>query len=202
MCICHRINRNSTFSTRLWLGLISRKLLGNAKQVVGVDISQGMVDEYNRRASLMGASTDQIQAVCYDLKGQDGELNDKRFDVIIVRSIFTVHYTLSELLLQCTAAYHHFPSVQETTQKLAFFLKPGGVLLVSDFVKSDNGNMLLEHAKDKVPHKGFEESEVRELFENANLVQFNFRRGIKLNLFNADIEGFIAKGTKIADEGK
>lgn len=66
------------------VGLISRQLAPEAKTLVGVDISQGMVDEYNHRVMNQGISTEEMRAVCVELKGEDGELDGARFDVIVV----------------------------------------------------------------------------------------------------------------------
>lgn len=65
-------------------GLMSRRLALDVKSILGVDISQGMVDQYNKRAD--GGET---KAVCVELKGESGELEDRKFNVIIVRSSCT-----------------------------------------------------------------------------------------------------------------
>lgn len=41
----------------------------------------------------------------------------------------------ADKIVQCAASYHHFPSIEETTRKLARTLRPGGVLMVADLVK-------------------------------------------------------------------
>lgn len=58
---------------------MSRRLASEAKSIVGVDISQGMVDMYNERAQ--GGD---LKAVRLELKGEAGELDDRKFDVITV----------------------------------------------------------------------------------------------------------------------
>lgn len=65
-------------------GLMSRKLAPNAKSVTGVDISQGMVDQYNKRVS------GDMKAVRLELKGEAGELEDHKFDVITVCLYFSL----------------------------------------------------------------------------------------------------------------
>ena len=47
---------------------------------MGVDISQGVVDLFNKRTEHLN-----MQAVCVELKGEPGELGDEKFDVIVVR---------------------------------------------------------------------------------------------------------------------
>ena len=52
--------------------------------IVGVDISQGMVDQFNRRVYNQGISSEEMHAVRAELKGESGELGDEKFDVIVV----------------------------------------------------------------------------------------------------------------------
>ena len=54
----------------------------HAKSILGVDVSQGMVDLYNETGKKEGFSS--MKAVCADLKGEDGELGGQKFNVIIV----------------------------------------------------------------------------------------------------------------------
>lgn len=65
-------------------GLISKQLGLYCKRIVGVDISQGMVDEYNKHVHNQGISPDEMVAICTDLKGDSGELDGQKFDVIVV----------------------------------------------------------------------------------------------------------------------
>ncbi|KAK0504309.1 S-adenosyl-L-methionine-dependent methyltransferase [Armillaria luteobubalina] len=100
-------------------GLLETTLIAHCKYIQGVDISQGMVGQYNKRAETLGA-TSKMSAIAYELKGLPEELEGRKFDVVL-----------------CTLAYHHFESTEEITRILAYFLKPGGVLLVTDGVSSD-----------------------------------------------------------------
>jgi hypothetical protein len=56
----------------------------HVKSIVGVDISQGAVDLYNEAVSNQGLSPDEMRAVCAELKGEAGELDDLKFDVVAV----------------------------------------------------------------------------------------------------------------------
>ncbi|KAF8320116.1 S-adenosyl-L-methionine-dependent methyltransferase [Clavulina sp. PMI_390] len=100
-------------------GLVSQALAPYCKTIVGVDISQGMVDWYNTRVANQGIEADEMRAVCRELKGEQApdELDGLKFDVII-----------------CSMAYHHFRSIEETTKVLAFHLKPGGKIIVVDMI--------------------------------------------------------------------
>ena len=65
-------------------GLISKELAPYAKSIVGVDISQGVVDRYNLSVSNQGIPPEEMRAVCAELKGGDEELDGLKFDVITV----------------------------------------------------------------------------------------------------------------------
>ncbi|KAF7441219.1 hypothetical protein PC9H_001568 [Pleurotus ostreatus] len=168
------------------IGMVSRQMAPYAKQIVGVDISQGLVDEFNLRVKNQGLTPDELKAVCVQLKGEEGELDNLKFDVIV-----------------CGMAYHHISDVAKTTQTLAFFLKPGGVLMVNDGLKMDViPPMLMEmqkkaNFKDVVPHThGFEESEIRKIFEDAGLVKFQLDIMSKAKHHTFPGKVFIAKGVK------
>lgn len=100
-------------------GLISQSLATYVKKIVGVDISDGMVDYYNTRVANQGIDPDEMKAVCVELKGSRApdELEGVKFDVVL-----------------CSMAYHHFRSIEETTSTLMFHLKPGGKLIIIDMI--------------------------------------------------------------------
>lgn len=43
-----------------------------------------MVDQYNKRANDQGVAPEEMKAVCTGLKGEEGELDGQKFDVIVV----------------------------------------------------------------------------------------------------------------------
>ncbi|PBK63804.1 hypothetical protein ARMSODRAFT_1057274 [Armillaria solidipes] len=101
-------------------------------------------------------------------------------------------------------AYHHFESTDEITHILAYFLKPGGALLVTDRVGSD-AVPKIEDIPEKygaiVPHKlGFSEEDMRKMFEGAGLESFslNVIPGVTMDgMFGlTDQKLFLAKGSK------
>ncbi|SJL10657.1 uncharacterized protein ARMOST_14048 [Armillaria ostoyae] len=141
------------------VGLLETTFITHCKSIQGVNISQGMVDQYNKRAETLGV-TSKMSAMAYELKGLPEELEGRKFDVIL-----------------CTMAYHHFESTDEITRILAYFLKPGGALLVTDRVSSD-AVPKIEDIPEKyraiVPHKsGFSEEDMRKVFEDAGLESFS-----------------------------
>ena len=67
------------------LGLLSEPLSEHVKSIVGVDISQGSVDLYNARAAQLARTPEEMKAICKELKGEPGELDGAKFDLIVVR---------------------------------------------------------------------------------------------------------------------
>ncbi|EJC98903.1 S-adenosyl-L-methionine-dependent methyltransferase [Fomitiporia mediterranea MF3/22] len=166
-------------------GLVSRELALHAKKIVGVDISQGMVDIYNTRVKNQGIPEEEMHAICADIKGEEGELDGQKFDVVV-----------------CSMAYHHFASITDVTRKLVFFLKPGGVLLVIDIIKGASQTLMGQHMNDAerkhlVPHAGgFDEAALRPVFEEAGLVDFSFRPRVRVVKGDKAVNAFIAKGVR------
>ncbi|TBU29336.1 S-adenosyl-L-methionine-dependent methyltransferase [Dichomitus squalens] len=164
-------------------GNVSRQLCQYVKAVVGVDISEASVDRYNAQAANQGLEPDEMRAVCAELKGEPGELDGLKFDIVV-----------------CCASYHHFPSIEETTRVLASFLKPGGSLLVADIKAEEDGRLLFSEGYHHiVPHKhGLSEEEMRNAFEGAGLAKFETRETFKAKMRSTgqDMQWFVARGVK------
>ena len=54
------------------------------KSILGIDISQGMVDQYNLKVANEGISTRKMGAIRIELQGGAEELGGQKFDVIVV----------------------------------------------------------------------------------------------------------------------
>lgn len=183
------------------LGLIEKDLIAHCKRIQGVDISQGMVDKYNERAESLGVA-DKMRAVALELKADEGMFEGEKFDVVLVRVAFmtTEHFILTKF--QCTMAYHHFESPLEITKLLKFFLKPGGVLIITDREGQAQGNdseAFPPHMRLAVPHmNGFVQADMRKMFEDAGLedVQYALIPGAIMEKKLFGIEGaiFMLKG--------
>ncbi|KIP07471.1 hypothetical protein PHLGIDRAFT_19154 [Phlebiopsis gigantea 11061_1 CR5-6] len=160
-------------------GAVSRELSAHVKSIVGVDISQGVVDHFNKRVADQGIPPEEMRAVCAELRGTGDELDGTKFDVIT-----------------CSVAYHHFPSIADTTRVLASFLKPGGSLLVVDFIKEEaSADFTPTEFAHIVPHRGgFAESEMREAFEGAGLGEFSFALATKGKRHGGEVNFFLARG--------
>ncbi|KAI6046689.1 S-adenosyl-L-methionine-dependent methyltransferase [Pisolithus marmoratus] len=163
-------------------GLISRELAPHAKSIVGVDISQNMVDMYNLSVHNQGISPDEMRAVCISaIKEDDEHLKGMTFDVIV-----------------CASAYHHFPSIDSVTKTLVSYLKQGGSLLVADLMKDQSSHEVFSpDVHHIVPHRGgFTAEEIRNAFEGAGLHNFSFTEATKARSRHATepVTLFIARG--------
>ncbi|KAK7035886.1 S-adenosyl-L-methionine-dependent methyltransferase [Favolaschia claudopus] len=88
-------------------GIVARSIVPHCKTYIGVDISQGMVDQFTKGAEAHGIPTEKMRAIRTELKGEDHELDGIKFDVVM-----------------CSLAYHHIGDILSVTRLLAFFLKP------------------------------------------------------------------------------
>ncbi|KAF9059696.1 S-adenosyl-L-methionine-dependent methyltransferase [Rhodocollybia butyracea] len=102
-------------------GLTTRSYAPYVKSVLGVDISQKMLDQFTKQAEEKGLA-DKMTCVCTELKGAKGELDGLKFDIIT-----------------CSMAYHHFDSIKDITSMLFNFLKPNGMLLNLDYIAHKHG---------------------------------------------------------------
>ena len=98
-------------------------------------------------------------------------------------------------------AYHHFASIVDMTRILVGFLKPGGALIIADLLKGGKG--FKPHAdvpagwEHAVAHKhGFDEAEIKAVFEGAGLGQFTFNPDIRIGEEGKEMTVFVAKGVK------
>ncbi|KAG2139026.1 S-adenosyl-L-methionine-dependent methyltransferase [Suillus clintonianus] len=169
-------------------GLISQELAAHAKCIVGVDISQRMVDQYNQSVVNQGIPFEEMRAVCCDLTAAPDQLDGMKFDVVV-----------------CASSYHHFPSIEEVTKALASYLKPGGLLLVADLMKPSSAESAQElfptNAHHIVAHSGgFEEADIKAVFEGAGLINFAFVTACKAKKHGHSVQLFLASGTKKVTE--
>ncbi|KAM5542807.1 hypothetical protein V8D89_003768 [Ganoderma adspersum] len=163
------------------MGHVSQSLCQYVKSVIGVDISQVSVDQFNAQAENQGLEPDEMRAVCAELKGEPGELDGLKFDVVM-----------------CCASYHHFPSIPETTRVLASFLKPGGSLLVADIKAEEDGRVIFPEVHHHlVPHtRGLSEETMCEAFGRAGLAEFEMRESFRAKMRSTGeyVRWFVARG--------
>jgi len=123
---------------------------------VGIDLSEGMVNEYNKSARNQGIPESEMFATVGNLMDMNTappasvsgpEFHD--FDIAVVG-----------------LGFHHFDDPALAAKRLAERLKKGGVLMIIDFLPHEHFNS--HHAAAKtVTHMGFSEEDVKKMFENA-----------------------------------
>ncbi|KAK7702244.1 hypothetical protein SLS64_009822 [Diaporthe eres] len=151
-------------------GSMSRAFAPYTTQCVGIDLSEKMVDMYNARARNQGLSEDEMVAFQGNLcvpEDQDPEaFRDGKFfgfDLAVVG-----------------LGFHHFDDPDLAAKRLAARLKPGGVLMIIDFLPhgphgseahgKEGTDMVIaadEKALKTVTHHGFSEERIREIFIGA-----------------------------------
>ncbi|EKM83151.1 hypothetical protein AGABI1DRAFT_104886 [Agaricus bisporus var. burnettii JB137-S8] len=154
-------------------GFVSKGLMPFVKSILGIDISPVVVEKYNASLKGEGAS-----AVCMELKGEKGELEDAQFDLIF-----------------CTAGYHHLESYEEMTRILTSFLKPGGDLIVADLLRKEDRSLFPATFEHVAPHAhGLSKDDIQRAFDGASLTMRSFNMLPPADYEFPDI--FIAIGEK------
>jgi SAM-dependent methyltransferase len=131
-------------------------------QCVGIDISEGMVNEYNASVQNQGIPTSEMYAMLGNLLDASNpnpttlsgpEFYD--FDIAVVG-----------------LGFHHFDDPALAAKRLAERLKKGGVFMIVDFMPHAHfhGHDGHDHpAKKTVTRMGFSDEEVKKLFEGAGV---------------------------------
>ncbi|GAW08786.1 S-adenosyl-L-methionine-dependent methyltransferase [Lentinula edodes] len=171
-------------------GLNSRVLAPYVKSIVGVDISQEMVDRYNKRVENQGIPHEEMRAICIPEQLLTHTNDSHENDLRLAKLLGDVEFDVAI----CCMSYHHFPSISSITRTLSSLLKPGGHLYIADVesipIKSpphgpSNNNkqsasdleaIFPDGACDAgvVTHKyGFSELEMKEVFVQAGLADID-----------------------------
>jgi SAM-dependent methyltransferase len=147
--------------------LILQALAPFLTKVIGIDLSDNMIDEFNRHAAAVGVS-DKVTGYKADLLGDSvaaefsgPEFTD--FDVVTV-----------------SMALHHFENPGQALERLASRVKKGGVCLIIDFVPHapyehghGSGHGHEGHdvgdASATVKTHGFSPEDMQKLFQGAGL---------------------------------
>ncbi|EFQ97338.1 hypothetical protein MGYG_00377 [Nannizzia gypsea CBS 118893] len=104
-------------------GSMTRALLSHVSEVIGIDISQNMVEEYNKNITALGLPADKMFAKKGNLLSEKpseefSEPEYFNFDLVIIGF-----------------ALHHFESPAFAMKRLVERLAPGGILVVLDFTE-------------------------------------------------------------------
>ncbi|KAI0487402.1 S-adenosyl-L-methionine-dependent methyltransferase [Xylaria cf. heliscus] len=165
-------------------GMMSRALAPYTTQCIGMDISEKMVSTYNTRAENQGLSPEEMHAILGDLTSETIS------DAISSPELFNFDIAV------VGGGFHHFGDPALAAKRLVERLKPGGVLLIWDFLPhgpmhhhdhhhhghgegeghshSHSHGHAEEGEKEKghdvfhsVMHHGFSEPQMREIFTSA-----------------------------------
>ena len=108
----------------MWLTTVAQTLFPYVTDVRGVDLSPGMVKEFNRRAEALNFSPDQFHALEGDLLADPATQS-----AIGGKEFFDFD------LLTCSMAFHHIENSELASERFVERLKPGtGVLCIIDLV--------------------------------------------------------------------
>jgi SAM-dependent methyltransferase len=142
-------------------GTMTAALENRATEYCGIDLSDGMVNAYNERFNSETSDSQKFQA--HAIVGN--LLEDTVPEHLSDPTLFGFD------LAVVGVGFHHFSDVQLATKRLAERLKPGGVLLIVDFLTHAPEDKYLY--KDIISHHGFSEETVKGLFDGAGLQDFD-----------------------------
>jgi SAM-dependent methyltransferase len=168
---------------------------------VGVDLAEGMVNEYRATIAELGAGEGHMIGVRGNLVTasveptnpplSDEELNG--FDLVVI-----------------CMTLHHIEDVELATKRLAERLRPGGVLLVIDWAQQDgssraSGLEAVDHGHPAAPtiaHHSFSKEQMFSLFEKAGCGESRFEVADGLTRLPMDgavleMQMFWARATKL-----
>ncbi|KAI1613327.1 S-adenosyl-L-methionine-dependent methyltransferase [Exophiala viscosa] len=178
-------------------GTASKALAPYVTQIVGLDLSENMVSEYNKYARSMSFDPQKMQAYRHNLLDEtdkpptDVELAN--FDVAII-----------------SMALHHVSDPGKLVQRLAGCLKVGGVCVVLDRAPSPTDTDLetpdmhdRPKVLDTINQHSFSEEQMRQLYSDAGLTTgFDYVRIPKPFEFTLKgkkmlLSGFFARGERV-----
>lgn len=127
-------------------GLLGFGLSEYVKSVIGMDSSQAMIEEFNKKAKELKFAN--IKAMYHDIN--DNELPKNSFD-----------------LIASSMTLHHIADTHDFIQKCYESLKKHGYLCINDLLKEDG--TFHEHGNDGVFHFGFTLHDLQNIFEKIGL---------------------------------
>ncbi|KAF2128300.1 S-adenosyl-L-methionine-dependent methyltransferase [Dothidotthia symphoricarpi CBS 119687] len=143
-------------------GIASMALTAHASVLRGIDISGGMVDQYNATALSLNLKPEQMHGVRGNILENDETLNGsefQRFDVAIM-----------------SMALHHVEDPAAMVKKLTERLVPGGSLVIIDWLPHGEkaGEQGMRSHSHLISHYGFSEAEMQDMYAQAGLGDFGF----------------------------
>ncbi|KAK3372414.1 S-adenosyl-L-methionine-dependent methyltransferase [Podospora didyma] len=174
-------------------GVVSRALAPYTTQCVGIDLSENMAAAYNARAENQGLAVEEMHAyqgnLCTPENPSPPEFASPEFFGFDIAAV--------------GLGFHHFDDPALAARRLVERLKPGGVLLILDFLPHDKMDSA-HAASHTVTHHGFSETQIRELYEQAG-AGTDFKLESVAVVFNRATESkpemrrqlFLARGVKV-----
>lgn len=124
-------------------GFISFSLSNERNNIIGMDYSDGMVEQFNKKAKDLNYSN--IKAIKHNMNEEN--LPNNHYDLLI-----------------SSMTMHHIKDTNMFAKKCKDTLKNGGILCINDLEKED-GTFHKKHNNDGVEHFGYEKDKICKLFE-------------------------------------
>lgn len=169
-----RIQREADITGKVCLdvgcgtGLVSQHIAHLTRKTYGFDVSQGMVDEYNRKARAEESLRDKMVGACLGVT-DPSDLAAAQAAGAMPRN-GTVNVAWSHLVL------HHVDDCAALLAAVAPLLARPGKLFLSDVLLTDDSHLFhAAHAAHAVAHPGgFSQDQVRELLASVGLKLLSF----------------------------
>lgn len=139
-------------------GNISIRLADVAGEVLAVDSSSGMTDEFSRKLEQLPELREKITVQHAEFP--DLSLVGRGFDLICLSMVL-----------------HHVEDHAGLLKKLVGYLTPGGKIAIAD-IYAEDGQF---HQDMTVPHNGFNPQDIVEILADANCGEITFREVHKLH---------------------
>ena len=134
-------------------GLVAFALSDETNEVIGMDNSTGMVEEFNKKANELNFSN--IKAIKHNINEEN--LQENEFDLI------TISMTL-----------HHIKNTKIFVEKAYEALKKDGFLCINDLDKED-GTFHKKHNNDGVFHFGFDKNELTNILKDVGFKIIDYK---------------------------
>ena len=165
-------------------------------QCIGIDLTPGMVSEYNASARNQGIPESDMEAFVGNL------IDSKDPAPVLLQGGQFFNFDIAVVGL----GFHHFHDPALAARRLTERLKIGGVLMIVDFLPHAHHGPNSHAAAHTVTHMGFSEEQVRKMFADAGAGgAFDYTVIGKGVVFHGQKEGgedmkrsiFMARGTKL-----
>jgi 2-polyprenyl-3-methyl-5-hydroxy-6-metoxy-1,4-benzoquinol methylase len=138
-------------------GNLSVKLADVAGEIIAIDTSRGMTDEFTRKLAASPELREKITVRQMDFP--EAELAGRGFDLICVSMVL-----------------HHIDDYSDILRKLVGCLTPGGKIAIADLFEED-GEF---HQDMVVPHNGFDPQKLAEILQKCGCGENTFSEIYKL----------------------